>query len=229
MKQSVLPLTRSLLPYINKGITELVEVPDLPFPEAKAQAAVVETKEEISVAKFDKLFSRGISTFPESSKQGNNYSANLLTLNNKSTFPQPTTSHSPLIACIDDSLQICKMMEKILTDNGLKFIGISEPVQALPILIQKKPDLIFLDLIMPVVSGYEIYAQLRRSSFLSKIPVVILTGSDRLLEPVHSKGFGATEFMTKPVLPTKVLEIVDKLTGTKTASTFHQKSKLAVC
>ncbi|BAY62190.1 response regulator receiver protein [Calothrix brevissima NIES-22] len=188
MNQNVLPVTRSLLPYINQGIIELVEIKDIQFPvtQPKSNAASAPTN----------------------------------------------TANTPLVICIDDSAQICAMLEQILTAQGLRFIGIQEPVQALPILIQKKPDLIFLDLIMPTVSGYEIYAQLRRSSFLSKIPVVILTGSDRLLEPVLSKGFGATEFMTKPVIPAQVKEIVNKLIGSKIAATVnqgHQSSNLAVC
>lgn len=185
MNQNVLPVTRSLLPYINQGIIELIEITDVPFP--------------ITQPKSD------------------------------ATFTQTKTSNAPLVVCIDDSSHICKMLEQILTDHGVRFIAIQEPVQALPILIQKKPDLIFLDLIMPGVSGYEIYAQLRRSSFLSKIPVVILTGSDRLLEPVRSKGFGATEFMTKPVMSAQVKEIVNKLLGITTESTVDRSSNLTVC
>ncbi|OUL24689.1 two-component system response regulator [Nostoc sp. RF31YmG] len=185
MNQSVLPVTRSLIPYINQGITEFLEVPDLPLPVTKVK--------------------------------------------NSLTVSQGKKSTIPLIACVDDSPQMCKILEQIITANGLKFIAIQDPVQALPILIQNKPDLIFLDLIMPVVNGYEVCSQLRRSSVLSKTPVVILTGSDGLFDQVRSKVFGATEFITKPVVTDKVMEMVNKFTGTKTASTVNHPSNLAVC
>ncbi|MBD2355969.1 response regulator [Tolypothrix sp. FACHB-123] len=133
--------------------------------------------------------------------------------NNERLVP-PQKLNSPLIACIDDSSQICKILQEIITSNGMRFINIQDPVQALPILIQHKPDLIFLDLLMPVVNGYEICAQLRRSSVLANTPVVILTGSDGLFDKVRSKVFGATDFMNKPIDADKVLDIVHKYLST---------------
>ncbi|BAY24460.1 response regulator receiver protein [Calothrix sp. NIES-2100] len=215
MKQGVLPVTRSLLPYINKGITELVEIADLPLPGTKVKTEVAKPKNEIAALKFQKFYHLSVSTPLET-----NHPANVQILKNK-------TSKAPLIACVDDSPQACKILEEIITANGLRFMGIQEPVQALPTLIQNKPDLIFLDLIMPVMNGYEICAQLRRSSFLSKTPVVILTGSDRLLDPVRSRVFGATEFMTKPVVPAQVIAMIDRYV--KATLQADNSSNLAIC
>ncbi len=134
MKQSILPVARSLLPYILKGIIELVEVPDLPL-------TVIETQKN-------------------------------------STATQPKKPTVPLIACVDDSPQVCKILEEIVTAHGMRFLKIQDAVQALPTLIQDKPDLIFLDLMMPIASGYEICTQLRRISSFANTPVIILTGND---------------------------------------------------
>ncbi|MEH1867258.1 MAG: response regulator [Nostoc sp.] len=182
MKQSVLPLTRSLLPYILKGIIELVEVPDMPL-------VVTQT-------------------------------------NNKLPTTQPKKPNAPLVACVDDSPQVCKMLEDIITSNGLRFIKIQDAVQALPTLIQDKPDLIFLDLIMPVASGYEICTQLRRISAFANTPVIILTGSDGLLDRVRAKVVGSTDFITKPVAPDKVMSIIRKYLPT--LSVPIEKSKANV-
>jgi chemotaxis family two-component system response regulator PixG len=119
-------------------------------------------------------------------------------------------SNIPLIACVDDSPQICKIVEKIITAHGMRFIGIQQPIEALPILMENKPDLIFLDLMMPVVSGYEVCKQLRRCSQFSDTPIVILTGSDGVFDHVRSKVFGATEFMNKPVETAKIMGSVYK-------------------
>ncbi|ALF56348.1 chemotaxis protein CheY [Nostoc piscinale CENA21] len=166
MKQNVLPVTRSLLPYILKGIVELIEVPDLPLLSTEGE--------------------------------------------NNSTSMQPKNSHIPLVACVDDSPQVCKILEEIVTANGLRFIKIQDPIQALPTLIQHKPDLIFLDLIMPVASGYEICTQLRRVSAFANTPVIILTGNDGLLDRVRAKVVGSTDFLTKPVAADKVMSVIRK-------------------
>lgn len=173
MKQSVLRVARSLLPYILKGLIELVEAPDLPLP-------VTEVKKN-------------------------------------STPLQPKTPAAPLIACVDDSPQVCQMLEQILIPNGLRCIKIQDPVQALPILIEHKPDLIFLDLVMPVASGYEICAQLRRISVFANTPVIILTGSDGLFDRVRAKVVGSTDFITKPVVADKVMTVVRKYVHAKSS------------
>ncbi|MBD2449428.1 response regulator [Nostoc sp. FACHB-152] len=177
MKQNVLPVSRSLLPYILKGIIELIEVPDLPV-----------------------LFSE----------------------NNNPISTQPKKSHIPLVACVDDSPQVCKMLEDIVTSNGLRFMKIQDPIQALPTLIQNKPDLIFLDLIMPVASGYEICTQLRRVSAFANTPVIILTGNDGLLDRVRAKVVGSTDFIAKPVVADRVMSVIRKYLPVQTLSTATQ-------
>jgi chemotaxis family two-component system response regulator PixG len=167
MKQSsVHPIARSLLPYILKGILELLEVSDSPLRVAESP--------------------------------------------NKSSSTKTTVPLGPLIACVDDSPQVCQMLEQIMIPNGFRFIKIQDAVQALPILIEHKPDLIFLDLVMPVASGYEICAQLRRISLFANTPVIILTGSDGLLDRVRAKVVGSTDFITKPVAVDKVMAVVRK-------------------
>lgn len=166
MKQTPLAIARSLLPYVLKGIIELIIVPDLPL-KARQQ--------------------------------------------NKTPVPaQAKAPNSSLIACVDDSPQVCQMLEQILTPNGLRLIKIQDPLQALPTLIEHKPELIFLDLVMPVASGYEICAQLRRVSLFAETPVIILTGSDGLLDRVRAKVVGSTDFITKPVVAEKVMGVIRK-------------------
>lgn len=164
MKQDVMPVARSLLPYILKGIIELIEVPDIPI--------------------------------------------NIETTN--SAPRQPSKQTSPLIACVDDSPQVCKILEEIITANGLRFLKIQDAIQALPILIQEKPDLIFLDIIMPIANGYEICTQLRRVSSFANTPVIILTGNDGLVDRVRAKVVGSTDFISKPIVADRVMGVIRK-------------------
>jgi two-component system, chemotaxis family, response regulator PixG len=119
-------------------------------------------------------------------------------------------SGKPCVVCIDDSPRVCQAMEKLISGAGYQFVGIQEAIQALPTLLQHKPDVIFLDLMMPIANGYEICSQIRRVSKFKDTPIVILTSQDGLVDRVRAKVVGATDFMTKPVDKRKVLEVVRK-------------------
>ncbi len=116
----------------------------------------------------------------------------------------------PLVACIDDSRQHCKILGKALQGLGCEFMPIVNEVEALPQLITNIPSIIFLDLLMPVINGYELCIQIRRVSRLENVPVIILTGKSGIVDRVRAKMVGATDFVTKPVSPEQLLEILQK-------------------
>lgn len=128
-------------------------------------------------------------------------------------IPAPSSrslTHQPLIICIDDSFQVCQAVRQILTPAGYRFTSIQDSMQALPTLIELKPSLIFLDLMMPVANGYEICVQVRRVSVLKDIPIVILTGKDGIVDRVRAKMAGASDYLSKPVEADKLLAVVQK-------------------
>ena len=120
------------------------------------------------------------------------------------------TSRRPTIACIDDSPIICKTMERIITEAGYNFVKEIDGLRAIAILLSRKPDLIFLDLVMPSTNGYEICSQLRRLSFFKQTPIVILTGNDGIVDRVRAKMVGSTDFLAKPANREQVLATIDK-------------------
>jgi CheY-like chemotaxis protein len=116
----------------------------------------------------------------------------------------------PLVAYIDDSPRDSEIMGQILTKAGYRYINLQESVLALPMLLEHKPRLIFLDLVMPIANGYEICAQIRRTSVLKDTPVIIFTGNDGIVDRVRAKMVRSTEFLAKPIEPKKVLAVVKK-------------------
>lgn len=126
-----------------------------------------------------------------------------------------------LIACIDDSLQICQIMEHIVVKSGYKFMAVQDPIKALHYLIKYKPDLIFLDLIMPVVNGYEICSQIKRVSQLKDVPVIILTGNDGVIDRIRSKMVGSSGFLSKPINEEKVIKKINHFFSVKNSQSSN--------
>lgn len=154
MKRDVVEVTCSLIPYIQAGLVELIDIPDLAAP--------------IDSTSF--------------------------------MLPPPAAiAIRPLVACVDDSPAVCRCMEKILTTADYEFLGIQDSLRAIAALLTHKPDLIFLDLVMPNTNGYEICTQLRKVSTFRNTPIIILTGNDGIIDRVRAKLVGATDFLSKPV------------------------------
>jgi chemotaxis family two-component system response regulator PixG len=117
-------------------------------------------------------------------------------------------SSAPLVAYIDDSQLDSLMMGNIISQAGYRYLTIQNSLEALPLLLEHKPDLIFLDLVMPIANGYEICSQIRRVSAFKNKPVVILTSNDKIVDRLRAKIVGATSFLPKPITPEKVISLL---------------------
>jgi two-component system, chemotaxis family, response regulator PixG len=118
-----------------------------------------------------------------------------------------------LIACIDDSPVIGKELEAILNPLGYEVFSILDPLQSLTTLLQKKPKLIFLDLVMPNTNGYELCSFLRKSPLFKELPIIMLTGHDGVIDRLRAKVAGSTDFLSKPPEPARVVQVVQKFIG----------------
>ena len=133
-----------------------------------------------------------------------------LTPPTQNTSPSVEEIPGAVIACVDDSPMIRQTMEQIVKEAGYRFVGVSDALRAIAILLARKPDLIFLDLVMPNANGYEICSQLRKLSFFRHTPIVILTGNDGIIDRVRAKFVGSSDFMSKPVESEAVLRMISK-------------------
>ncbi len=170
MKRQATDVTLSLLPYIQAGMVELIEIPDLPKPNNSAAPAPAPSDPPAS--------------------------------------PVQATPSKSLIACIDDSPLVCQTMEQIITAAGYQFVAIQDPLRAISTLLGRKPDFIFLDLVMPNMNGYEICAKLRQISHFRTTGIVLLSGN--AIDPVRAKEVGISDSLVKPIQPESVLKIVSK-------------------
>jgi chemotaxis family two-component system response regulator PixG len=120
--------------------------------------------------------------------------------------PQP----APRIIYIDDSPSDSREMHKIVEALGYQYRNISDPLQALPLLIEYKPKLIFLDLVMPIANGYEVCAQIRRITSFKEVPIIIVTSNDGIADRVRARLVGASGFLGKPIQAKKVARVLTK-------------------
>ncbi|MGF1589278.1 MAG: response regulator [Pleurocapsa sp.] len=114
----------------------------------------------------------------------------------------------PLVACIDDSLMISHMMEQIISMAGYRFIAINDPLKAVATLVTRQPDLIFLDVVMPEISGYDLCAQLRRYPEFTDTPIIFLTSNSGIIDRIRAKMVGSSDFLKKTVDADELLQKV---------------------
>jgi len=116
----------------------------------------------------------------------------------------------PLVTCVDDSNQVCATIEKIVTELSFGFLGIRDSIKVLPLLVEYKPELILLDLVMPIVGGYELCTQIRRIPEFKYTPILILTSNDTIIDRIRAKFVGATSFLSKTSGNDKIGEQIQK-------------------
>jgi twitching motility two-component system response regulator PilG len=120
---------------------------------------------------------------------------------------------SPKVVCIDDGITVRETVKQILSQHGYEATTIENPLDALSLVFQIKPDLILCDIAMPELDGYEICAMLRKSTAFRQIPIVMLTGKDGFIDRVKARMVGATDYLTKPFGESELLMLVEKHVG----------------
>ena len=114
------------------------------------------------------------------------------------------------ILVVDDEPDILKMVKFRLEKEGYEVATAVDGQKALDSIKAERPDLVFLDLRLPVMDGYEVCTTLKADENLKQIPIIFLTASvvSNIAEKV--KQFNADGYLIKPFDPIKLLETVKK-------------------
>ena len=109
------------------------------------------------------------------------------------------------ILIIDDEPINVKVCQKYLQELGYqRCVGLSDPARAISQIIEDKPDLIILDVMMPGISGVDVLRQVRSEPEICHIPVLILTASTDRSTRLSVLELGASDFLTKPIDPSEL-------------------------
>ncbi|MDJ0707759.1 MAG: response regulator [Leptolyngbyaceae cyanobacterium MO_188.B28] len=230
-RQDLLITTQSFIPHILQGLIKLVPVGDLQSP---LQAVATTPNHEGTPnhkGKSTHLMNSGRPAAGLLSRTPRLPAVNTLSVHpmrpanstqpvstplpasgsNALSIPSgPSQSSHPLVAHIDDHSLHGKMMGHILTHLHYRFIHLQDPVQALMGLIEHKPSLIFLDLAMPIINGYELCTQIRRVASFKNIPIIIVSSNDGIVDRIQAKNVGASDFLAKPIRLKNVKAILQR-------------------
>ncbi len=106
------------------------------------------------------------------------------------------------ILIVDDDKNICQLLELYLTNEGYSLIFSHDGSNALNVLREKEIDLIVLDIMLPVINGWEVCKMIKKSS---SIPVIMLTARDMVEDKVQGFELGADDYIVKPFEPREVV------------------------
>ena len=107
------------------------------------------------------------------------------------------------IAIAEDNRQALDMLGNILeSDKEIQVVGKAENgTDAYNMIVKTKPDIVFLDVVMPGMDGFEVLRKRQRSEIFKNIPVIVLTMSDMKEDQELAEQLGADGFLLKPVNP----------------------------
>ena len=108
------------------------------------------------------------------------------------------------ILAVDDSPEILDVLNGILVPQYVMKVAISGAM-ALEVATMQPPDLILLDIKMPIMDGYETCRQLKINSATENIPVIFLTSQDAFMDEAKGLMLGAVDFLMKPIEPKLLL------------------------
>jgi chemotaxis family two-component system response regulator PixG len=121
-----------------------------------------------------------------------------------------TKVRQPLVMLIDDDPMVGRLLKPLVHRLGCRFCHIMDATRALAAAIEQRPELILLDLVMPIANGYEICAQLRRVKALEQVPIAIVTSNRGAIDRVRAKLSGASAFVAKPLRSERIAPLIQQ-------------------
>jgi len=112
------------------------------------------------------------------------------------------------ILVIDDSATIRRSAETMLVNEGYEVITAENGFEALSKITRDHPDLIFVDIMMPRLDGYQTCAIIKNNPDFRNTPVVMLTSKDGLFDMARGRVVGSDQYLTKPFTRTELLGAV---------------------
>ncbi|MBS4098352.1 MAG: response regulator [Sulfuricella sp.] len=117
------------------------------------------------------------------------------------------------IAIVDDEVHIRALLEQTLEDleGEPEILTAANGAEGLALIERERPQLVFLDVMMPLMNGYEVCAAVRKNPELAGTTIVMLTAKGQEADRTRGLETGAHHFMTKPFDPDEILDLAREI------------------
>jgi two-component system alkaline phosphatase synthesis response regulator PhoP len=115
------------------------------------------------------------------------------------------------ILIADDNENIRDALTYLLEDEGYELLLAKDGADTLRKVRERKPDILFLDIMMPEINGYDVCRTIKNDPDLKSIYVIMLTAKGQVAEQERGKEVGADEYIVKPFSPMEILARVKSL------------------
>ncbi len=112
------------------------------------------------------------------------------------------------VMVIDDSKTIRRTAESLLKKAGCEVLTATDGFEALALIADSHPDLIFVDIMMPRLDGYQTCALIKNNDVFKNTPVIMLSSKDGLFDRARGRIVGSQEYLTKPFTKEELLEAI---------------------
>jgi len=119
-----------------------------------------------------------------------------------------TASPTTRVLVIDDSNTIRRSAEIFLRQGGYEVILAEDGFDALAKVNDFEPDLIFCDILMPRLDGYQTCAIIKRNPRFAQVPVIMLSSKDGVFDKARGRMVGSDDYLTKPFTKDQLLQAV---------------------
>ena len=114
------------------------------------------------------------------------------------------------VMVIDDSKTIRRTAETLLKKAGCEVLTATDGFEALSIIADNHPDLIFVDIMMPRLDGYQTCALIKHNELYRDIPVIMLSSKDGLFDRARGRIVGSEQYLTKPFTRDELLGAIKR-------------------
>ncbi|UTW44371.1 twitching motility response regulator PilG [bacterium SCSIO 12696] len=121
------------------------------------------------------------------------------------------------VMVIDDSNTIRRTAETLLSKTGCEVITAVDGFDSLSKIADTQPDVIFVDIMMPRLDGYQTCALIKNNSQFRHTPVIMLSSKDGLFDKAKGRIVGADDYLTKPFSKNELFEALDRYAQPQTA------------
>jgi DNA-binding response OmpR family regulator len=125
--------------------------------------------------------------------------------------PRKNARPGTKVLIIDDSKTVCAVLRKMLRENNFVTIEAYDAESAIAMMEADVPDLIFLDIVLPGMNGFEALRRIRKNDKTDHIPIIMISGNESATEQFYVQRIGANDFMKKPFSRAEVFSRVERV------------------